>query len=105
MATATFGAGATLAPTAHRGRPGPRRQRIGPSGAHQPGHQLRRRGIHAAGTLDPFRGATIAWNGSGWDLTRTDGMIYVFSGNQPPQAIRDRHGNQITIQHATGGYR
>src|SRR6266542_2416735 len=56
----------------------------------------------AVDTTGPFRNATMAWNGNGWDLRRTDGMVYVFGENQPLQAIRDRHGNQITVTHANG---
>jgi RHS repeat-associated protein len=57
----------------------------------------------AVDTVGPFRGATMAWNGNGWDLTRTDGMVYVFGENQPLQAIRDRHGNRVTLTRASGG--
>jgi RHS repeat-associated protein len=41
--------------------------------------------------------STMTWNGHGWNLTRRDGMTYVFGDETPLQAIRDRHGNQITI--------
>ncbi|GIH02808.1 hypothetical protein Rhe02_08750 [Rhizocola hellebori] len=41
--------------------------------------------------------STLSWNGNGWNLTRRDGMTYVFGDTTPLQAIRDRHGNQITI--------
>ncbi|WP_203912639.1 RHS repeat-associated core domain-containing protein [Rhizocola hellebori] len=41
--------------------------------------------------------STISWNGNGWNLSRRDGMTYVFGDTTPLQAIRDRHGNQITI--------
>jgi len=54
-------------------------------------------------TTGPFRNAIMAWNGNGWDLVRTDGMVYVFGVNNPLQAIRDRHGNQITIIRDSGG--
>jgi RHS repeat-associated protein len=56
----------------------------------------------AVDTTGPFRNATMAWNGDGWNLVRTDGMVYVFGENQPLQAIRDRHGNQVTVTHANG---
>ncbi|HKT00837.1 MAG TPA: pre-peptidase C-terminal domain-containing protein [Rugosimonospora sp.] len=53
-------------------------------------------------TTGPFRGATMSWNGRGWDLVRTDGMVYVFGENQPLQSIRDRHGNRVTITRTSG---
>jgi hypothetical protein len=31
------------------------------------------------------------WNGSGWDVTLSDGTVYVFGVTKPLQAIRDRH--------------
>jgi YD repeat-containing protein len=49
-----------------------------------------------------FSKSKIAWNGHGWDLTLTDGTVYVFGENQPLQAIRDRYGNTITVVHANG---
>jgi RHS repeat-associated protein len=54
-------------------------------------------------TTGPFLNATMAWNGNGWDLVRADGMVFVFGENQPLQAIRDRHGNTITITRSSGG--
>ncbi|WP_326557257.1 RHS repeat-associated core domain-containing protein [Micromonospora sp. NBC_01796] len=57
----------------------------------------------AVGTTGPFRDAVMTWNGDGWDLVRTDGMVYVFGENTPLQSIRDRHGNQITLTRASGG--
>jgi RHS repeat-associated protein len=47
--------------------------------------------------------STITWNGNGWNLTRRDGMTYVFGDESPLQAIRDRHGNQITITRQGSG--
>ena len=41
--------------------------------------------------------STLSWNGNGWNLRRRDGMTYVFGDTTPLQAIRDRHGNQITL--------
>ncbi|WP_320069111.1 pre-peptidase C-terminal domain-containing protein [Micromonospora sp. RTGN7] len=55
------------------------------------------------GTTGPFRDAVMTWNGDGWDLVRTDGMVYVFGENAPLQSIRDRHGNQITLTRSSGG--
>lgn len=53
-------------------------------------------------TASQYYKSTIAWNGNGWNLSLKDGTVYVFGANQPLQAIRDRHGNQITIIR-TGG--
>nr|MDT0662605.1 RHS repeat-associated core domain-containing protein [Micromonospora sp. DSM 115978] len=47
--------------------------------------------------------STITWNGNGWNLTRRDGMTYIFGDESPLQAIRDRHGNQITITRQGSG--
>lgn len=44
-----------------------------------------------------FYRSTILWNGSGWQLTRTDGTVYIFGLNAPLQSIRDRYGNVVTI--------
>jgi RHS repeat-associated protein len=49
-----------------------------------------------------FFKSTIAWNGNGWDLRLRDGTVYVFGDNTPLQAIRDRFGNTVQIQHASG---
>jgi len=45
-----------------------------------------------------FYKSRIAWNGGGWDLTLRDGTTYVFGDNAPISAIRDRHGNEISIR-------
>src|SRR5262249_13172179 len=42
------------------------------------------------------------WNGNGWNLTRTDGMLYVFGENTPLQYIQDRFGNRITLTWSNG---
>ena len=46
-----------------------------------------------------FSESRITWNGSNWDLTLTDGTVYVFGVNQnaPLQAVRDRDGNTVTL--------
>jgi YD repeat-containing protein len=44
-----------------------------------------------------FYKSTLVWNGNGWDLTLTDGTVYVFGANAPLQAIRDRFGNTVTL--------
>lgn len=49
-----------------------------------------------------FYKSTIVWNGNGWDLTLSDGTVYVFGDVAPLQAIRDRYGNTLTIAHANG---
>jgi RHS repeat-associated protein len=56
----------------------------------------------AVDTTGPFRNATMNWNGLGWDLVRADGTVYVFGMEQPLQAIRDRHGNEITLIRTNG---
>jgi RHS repeat-associated protein len=49
-----------------------------------------------------FYKSQIAWNGNGWNLTLTDGTVYVFGENAPLQAIRDRYGNQVTLTRTNG---
>ena len=44
-----------------------------------------------------FYKSTIVWNGQGWNLTRKDGMVYVFGENAPLQSFRDRFGNTVTL--------
>jgi RHS repeat-associated protein len=53
-------------------------------------------------TPTAFYKSTFTWNGFGWDLTLRDGTVYVFGDNAPLQAIRDRFGNTLTVQHAAG---
>jgi len=53
-------------------------------------------------TPGPFYQSTMSWNGNGWNLVRKDGTVYVFGDTAPLQAIRDRNGNTITIQHDSG---
>ena len=55
-------------------------------------------------TPTAFYKSSITWNGRGWNLTLTDGTVYVFGENAPLQAIRDRYGNTVTITHAQGQY-
>jgi RHS repeat-associated protein len=45
--------------------------------------------------------STIVWNGQGWNLTRKDGMVYVFGENAPLQSFRDRFGNTVTLTWST----
>jgi RHS repeat-associated protein len=49
-----------------------------------------------------FYKSHIAWNGSGWNLTTTDGTVFVFGDLAPLQSIRDRFGNAITLTRANG---
>lgn len=53
-------------------------------------------------TPTEFYKSVIKWNGLGWNLTRTDGTVYVFGMEAPLQAIRDRYGNTVIITHASG---
>jgi RHS repeat-associated protein len=54
-------------------------------------------------TATPTRwyGSTVTWwqtlASNGWNLTLRDGTVYVFGNGAGLQAIRDRHGNQVTI--------
>jgi RHS repeat-associated protein len=48
-------------------------------------------------TTGPFYKSRISWNGGGWDLKLRDGTVYVFPEYAPLRYIRDRYGNQITI--------
>jgi RHS repeat-associated protein len=50
----------------------------------------------------PFYQSRIDWNGDGWNLIRTDGMLYVFGENAPLQNIQDRFGNKITFTRSDG---
>ena len=54
-----------------------------------------------------FYGARIVNNGHGWDLTLVDGTTLVFGSGftAPLRAIRDRNGNQITVERARDDYR
>jgi RHS repeat-associated protein len=58
--------------------------------------------FQTADTTDEWFGATMVWNGNGWDLKRKDGLVLVFGENAPLQAIRDRNGNQITYIRSNG---
>lgn len=50
-----------------------------------------------------FYKSRMSWNGTGWDVTLTDGTVLVFPELANLQAIRDRYGNQITITRAIQG--
>jgi len=55
-------------------------------------------------TPGPFYKSRITSRGlsAGWDLTLQDGTVYIFGDIAPLQAIRDRHGNTVTITHDFG---
>lgn len=56
-------------------------------------------------TPTEFYKSKLAWNGNGWDLTLTDGTVYVFGENAPLRQIRDRNGNTTTlVWSGTNGY-
>jgi RHS repeat-associated protein len=62
----------------------------------------------AQSTSPEFFGATLAWNGEGWNLTTRDGLTLVYGENAPLQEIRDSHGNTVRIirlfQNGFGNY-
>jgi YD repeat-containing protein len=64
--------------------------------------------MEAQSTSPEFFGATLAWNGEGWNLTLRNGMVLVYGENAPLQEIRDSHGNTVRIirmyQNAYGNY-
>lgn len=50
-----------------------------------------------------FYKSRISWNNAGgWDLRLTDGTVYVFPDSSPLKSIRDRYGNQVTINRTFG---
>jgi RHS repeat-associated protein len=51
-------------------------------------------------TPTKYYGATLAWNGDGWDVRLTDGTVYALGDEAPLQSIRDRFGNTVTITRA-----
>jgi RHS repeat-associated protein len=53
-------------------------------------------------TPGPFYGSHIEYNGNGWNLTRTDGVIFVYGDNGPLQYMTDRFGNKITLGYSNG---
>jgi RHS repeat-associated protein len=54
-------------------------------------------------TPTAFFGATITWDGIGWDLTLDNGVILEFTPDGPLRAIRDRDGNATTIRREAAG--
>ncbi|HVX46633.1 MAG TPA: RHS repeat-associated core domain-containing protein [Mycobacteriales bacterium] len=58
--------------------------------------------IMEARTASPdFAGATLAWNGAGWDLTLRDGTVLVYGELAPLQSIRDRFGHSVMIRRSS----
>lgn len=53
-------------------------------------------------TPGAFYQSRIDWNGNGWNLIRTDGVMYVFGENAPLQYIQDRFGNKVTLTRSNG---
>ncbi|MFI6447013.1 RHS repeat-associated core domain-containing protein [Kitasatospora sp. NPDC050543] len=51
-------------------------------------------------TPTEFSGATMGWNGNGWDVKLRNGTTYVLGTEAPLQAIRDKFGNTTTITRA-----
>ena len=51
----------------------------------------------ATATPSEFYKSTIVWNGNGWNLTLTDGTVYIFGENAPLQVMQDRFGNRVTL--------
>nr|BFE73298.1 hypothetical protein GCM10020092_065990 [Actinoplanes digitatis] len=51
-------------------------------------------------TPTEYHGATLAWNGNGWDVTLVDGTVIQIGDEAPLQAIRDKYGNTTTITRA-----
>ncbi|GAA2808641.1 hypothetical protein GCM10010505_38540 [Kitasatospora aburaviensis] len=51
-------------------------------------------------TPTEFSGATMGWNGNGWDVKLRNGTTYVLGDEAPLQAIRDKFGNTTTITRA-----
>lgn len=49
-----------------------------------------------------FYRSRIEYNGNGWNLTRTDGVVLVFGDNAPMQSMQDRFGNKITLSYSNG---
>lgn len=51
--------------------------------------------FESTSTPTRFYKSKITWNGNGWDLTLTDGTVYVYGDTTPLQSMRDRYGNTI----------
>lgn len=73
-----------------------------------PGTRFTTAVMRAQSTSPQFSGATLAWNGAGWNLALRDGLTLVYGVNAPLQALRDSHGNTVRIfrlyQNTEGNY-
>jgi RHS repeat-associated protein len=66
--------------------------------------------IHSS-TRTPYYGSTISWNGNGWNLTMTNGTVYVFPDGYLATraqlsaliAIHDRYNNTLSISRDSNG--
>ncbi len=69
-----------------------------------PGNDIQTAVFEHTATPGPFYKSRITWRGlsAGWDLTLQDGTVYVMGDIAPLQAIRDRHGNTVTITRSGG---
>ncbi|WP_344844083.1 RHS repeat-associated core domain-containing protein [Kribbella ginsengisoli] len=63
-----------------------------------PGTSFTDAAFEARGTIGQFAGATMAWNGRGWDLRLRDGTVLIYGDEAPLQGIRDRFGHTVTIR-------
>ena len=52
-----------------------------------------------------FYKSKIAWNGNGWNLTLTDGTVYVYGDTTPMQSMRDRYGNTVRLTRTSSSAR
>lgn len=59
--------------------------------------------FESTATPTRFYKSKIAWNGDGWDLTLTDGTVYVYGDVTPLQSMRDRYGNTIRLKRPNKG--
>lgn len=63
-----------------------------------PGTSFTDAAFEARGTVGQFAGATMAWNGRGWDLRLRDGTVLIYGDEAPLQGIRDRFGHTVAIR-------
>lgn len=67
-----------------------------------PGSDVATAVFEAQATPTDFYKAHISWDGSRWNLVTRDGTTYVFGQDTPLLAIKDRFGNQVTIDRVPG---
>jgi RHS repeat-associated protein len=55
-------------------------------------------------TPSPYYKSRLFWSSAdnGWNLRLKDGTVYILGDNAPLQAIRDRYGNTLKIDHSSG---